>query len=76
MTTLFDVLRMECGFAGEEAADLIESLERKVSMLEDENEAMARALKLIASAKDDGFSILYASILAKEIVEKIKGGES
>lgn len=42
MTTLMDVLRYECGMAGEEAADLIESQEKENAILLEERDAITK----------------------------------
>ena len=42
MTTLMDVLRIECGVAGEEAAELITSLEKQNDIIKDERDAITK----------------------------------
>ena len=56
MTTSLDTIRYHSGIAGEEVADMVDSLEQEVSTLREQVEKLTAALKLAREAlKFDGY---------------------
>ena len=70
MTSALDTIRYHSGIAGEEVADMVDSLEREVSSLREQVEKLKAELKSIDGALDDPRANL--TLTTSEIIWELK----
>ena len=70
MTSALETIRYHSGIAGEEVADMVDSLEREVSSLREQVEKLKAELKSIDGALDDPRANL--TLTTSEIIWELK----